>query len=318
MTKSDPAQNDKERFSPENRRRLSGPAIRTFTAIADLWALSPEKRRRLLGYPSRSAYYRWVRKAREHGPFALSVDVLMRISTAFNIHRALGILFATEWDVKEWLHTPHQAQSFGGGPPVDLLASGSLDGIRAVRRFLDGARQGQYMAPNSMDADFQPYADDEFVFHELSIRDAQIAEAVRDNPARAAAERAAKARTEPFRREMTEKAGGMYDQGEVAKLLGISVLDVDEQHQCRKILGVPYAAEVRFPAAQFRHGSAVPGLEAVLANFGDMDPWGQLQLLVTPIKGFTDAPASIFDILTDGVDEAKIARILSLVRGWAA
>jgi hypothetical protein len=33
-----------------------------------------------------------------------------------------------------------------------------------VRRFLDGARGGQYMPPNEIDRDFVPYEDSELVF----------------------------------------------------------------------------------------------------------------------------------------------------------
>ena len=34
----------------------------------------------------------------------------------------------------------------------------------AVRRFLDAARGGLYMAPNAVDAGFTPYDDSEIVF----------------------------------------------------------------------------------------------------------------------------------------------------------
>ncbi len=44
---------DPLRFAPANRRRLSGPALRTFLAIADLWKLNEGQRRLILGYPSR-------------------------------------------------------------------------------------------------------------------------------------------------------------------------------------------------------------------------------------------------------------------------
>jgi hypothetical protein len=45
----------------------------------------------------------------------------------------------------EWLRTPHNAVMFGGLPPLDLVISGSQDGLLSVRRFLDGARRGLYM-----------------------------------------------------------------------------------------------------------------------------------------------------------------------------
>jgi hypothetical protein len=53
---------------------------------------------------------------------------------------------------------------FGGRPPVDLMTSGSQDGLLAVRRFLGGARGGLYMQPNTIDEAFAPYDDAEIVF----------------------------------------------------------------------------------------------------------------------------------------------------------
>jgi hypothetical protein len=155
---------DKSRFLSANRRRLSAPALRTFLAVADLWGLSEEQRLLVLGYPSRSAYYKWSKLAREHGAFTLDVDVLTRISAVLGIHQALGILFPTERLGVEWLRTAHDGVVFGRRPPLDLIISGSQDGLLTVRRFLDGARGGIYMQPNLIDEAFTPYSDSEIVF----------------------------------------------------------------------------------------------------------------------------------------------------------
>lgn len=145
-----------ERFGPANRRRLSAPALRTFVAIADLWGLNEEQRRLVLGYPSRSTYQNWMKQAREHGDVTLDVDALMRLSGVFGIHQALGVLFADAREQLGWLKGPHDAPLFGGQKPLSLITSGSLDGILQVRRFLDAARGGVYMAPNGIDAAFAP------------------------------------------------------------------------------------------------------------------------------------------------------------------
>ena len=160
----EPQRLDSSRFAPANRRRLSAPALRTFLAIADLWGLTEEQRLLILGYPSRSTYHNWCKQAREHGAFTLDVDVLTRISAVLGIHQGLGILFATEQLGVEWLRTPHNALVFGGRPPLELVTSGSQDGLLTVRRFLDGARGGLYMQPNSIDEAFTPYDDTEIVF----------------------------------------------------------------------------------------------------------------------------------------------------------
>jgi hypothetical protein len=155
---------ENSRFAPANRRRLSAPALRTFLAIADLWGLGEQQRLLILGYPSRSTYHNWCRQAREHGAFTLDVDVLTRISAVLGIHQGLGILFPTEQQGIDWLRTPHDAMLFGGRPPLELVTSGSQDGLLTVRRFLDGARGGLYMQPNSIDAAFSPYHESEIVF----------------------------------------------------------------------------------------------------------------------------------------------------------
>lgn len=154
---------DVTRFAPDNRRRLSAPAFRTFLAIADGWRLSEEQRRLVLGYPSRSTYHNWAKLAREQGAFTLDVDVLTRISGVFGIHQALGVLYASEADGVAWLRGAHDAPPFGGRPPLALVTSGAQDGILTVRRFLDAARGGLYMAPNDLDAAFTPYEDKDIV-----------------------------------------------------------------------------------------------------------------------------------------------------------
>ena len=159
-----PQRLENSRFAPANRKRLSPPALRTFLAIADLWGLTEEQRLLVLGYPSRSTYHNWCKQAREHGAFTLDVDVLARISAVLGIHQALGILFPTERLGAEWLRTAHNAVVFGGRPPLDLVTSGSQDGLLSVRRFLDGARGGLYMQPNTIDEAFTPYSDTEIVF----------------------------------------------------------------------------------------------------------------------------------------------------------
>lgn len=160
----DPPAVDRGRFLPENRRRLSPPALRTFLAIAELWSLTEEDRRLILGYPSRSTYHNWAKLAREHGSFTLDADVLTRISAVFGIHQALGVLFGSEAEGVKWLRGPHEATVFGGRPPLALVTSGTQDGLMIVRRFLDAARGGLYMAPNAADAAFVPYGDGELIF----------------------------------------------------------------------------------------------------------------------------------------------------------
>lgn len=159
-----PERLDRSRFMPENRKRLSAPAMRTFLAIADLWGLDEGQRLLILGCPARSTFHKWAKTAREHGEFTLDVDTLTRLSAVFGIHQALGVLHGSEREGIAWLKTPHKAIVFGGRPPLDLVTSGTQDGLLEVRRFLDAARGGIYMEPvEALDRGFKPYRDEDLV-----------------------------------------------------------------------------------------------------------------------------------------------------------
>jgi len=153
-----------DRFDPVNRRRLSAPALRSFAAIADRWGLNEAQRRLVLGYPSRSTYHNWLKIARDQGMITLDVDILTRLSAVLGIHQALGVLFDGEAAQLAWLNGPHAAPLFGGQRPLDLITSGSLDGLMQVRRFLDAARGGIYMPPNAVDAGFAPIRDEDIIW----------------------------------------------------------------------------------------------------------------------------------------------------------
>lgn len=155
---------DRSRFAPDNRKRLSGPGLRSFLAIADLWSLNEEQRRLILGYPARSTYHHWVKQARLREGLTLDGDVLTRISAMLGIHQALGVLFANQGDAVDWLRGPHSAPVFGGQPPLALVTNGAQDGLLLVRRFLDAARGGLYMAPNGIDTGFAPLGDSDIVW----------------------------------------------------------------------------------------------------------------------------------------------------------
>jgi len=155
------------RFDPANRRRLSGPGLRTFLAIADLWGLTEEQRRLILGCPARSTYQAWIKKAREHQDITLSIDVLMRISATLGSYKGLRILFADDDKGVEWLRSPHRAPVFGGAPPIELATRGTQDALLTVRRFIDAACGGLYMVPSSNERDWPPYDDSEIIFNAM-------------------------------------------------------------------------------------------------------------------------------------------------------
>lgn len=137
-------------------------------------------------------------------------------------------------------------------------------------------------------------------------------------PARLEAERAARAKTAHFREELAARAGGMYDRSQVASFLGITPAAIDKQRQRHQLLGVPYGAEIRYPAAQFVDGGPVRHLKTILEAFGNMSPWGQLQLLTTSIDGYGDESKTIFELLAAKPDDGELRQLAALVSGWAA
>lgn len=151
-----------DRFEPDNRRHLGGPAIRTFLNIADEWGLTEEERLKILGFPARSTYFNWVKKARGHETVLLPVDTLLRLSGVLGIYKALGILFEQKADQVGWLRGPHGATLFGNNPPMDLVTSGTPDGIMMVRRYLDAFRGGIFAEPNKA-VDQAPLSEDDIV-----------------------------------------------------------------------------------------------------------------------------------------------------------
>ena len=59
-----PAAAVRVRPEPDARKRLSGPALRTFFRIAPAWQLSVVEQRALLGWPAASTYHKY--KAGDH------------------------------------------------------------------------------------------------------------------------------------------------------------------------------------------------------------------------------------------------------------
>jgi len=136
-----------DRFAAPVRRRLGGPGLRSFLAIAERWGLGEAERMRVLGQPGRSTYFGWLAKARSGVDLTLPVDTLIRISALLGIYQALKILFPDDADAYKWLISDNAGPLFGGQPPMALITSGTQDGMMLVRRHLDAWRGGLFAAP---------------------------------------------------------------------------------------------------------------------------------------------------------------------------
>jgi len=127
--------NPESRADRQQRKRLSGPAIRTFLRLAEAWHMTVGEQIALLGYPGESTYFKY--KAERGG--TLSFDTLTRISLLLGIYKALHILYPDERLADSWIKLPNSNPLFGGKPALELMMSG-IDGLYQVRRLLDGRR----------------------------------------------------------------------------------------------------------------------------------------------------------------------------------
>jgi hypothetical protein len=125
-------------LDPQERQRLSGPAIRTFLNIADTWGLALNEQRALLGWPSESGFYKY--KAGDVA--ALPHDMLTRISLAIGIHQALQTLYPEPGLAARWVKLPNSNPLFGGTTPIDFMTKGGMDGLWQVRRLLESRLHG--------------------------------------------------------------------------------------------------------------------------------------------------------------------------------
>jgi Antitoxin Xre-like helix-turn-helix domain len=118
------------------RRRLSGPALRTFFQIARAWGLTVAQERALLGWPPTSTFHKY--KSGDHG--TQSFDTLTRLSLVLGIYKALQVLYPEGPFADRWVGLPNSHTLFGGRPPLAFMTDGGIDALFQVRRLLDGRR----------------------------------------------------------------------------------------------------------------------------------------------------------------------------------
>lgn len=121
-----------------DRRGLSGPALRTFFSIAEVWRLSVEEQMALLGQTARSTYFKWKKNPNT----VLPKDTLERISYILGIYKALQLLLPDEQAADDWVKRPNAAPLFAGGSALDRMLSGQVADLFVVRQYLDAQRGG--------------------------------------------------------------------------------------------------------------------------------------------------------------------------------
>lgn len=121
-----------------DRKGLSGPALRTFFRIAELWGLSVNEQMTLLGVTGRSTFFNWKKDPNAIVP----KDTLERISYILGIYKALQILLSDEAAADAWVKRPNDAPLFSGQSALSRMLSGQVADLFVVRQYLDAQRGG--------------------------------------------------------------------------------------------------------------------------------------------------------------------------------
>jgi len=122
-----------------DRKGLSGPALKAFFRIAELWNLSNEDQMTLLGVTTPSTFFKWKRDA---DSAKLTKDTMERISYILGIYKALQILLPRPEAADSWIKKPNTATFFGGKSALDRMLSGQVADLYVVRQYLDAQRGG--------------------------------------------------------------------------------------------------------------------------------------------------------------------------------
>ena len=122
-----------------DRKGLSGPALRTFFRIAELWKLSVDDQMALLGLSARSTFFKW----KKNPDTVLPRDTLERISYILGIYKGLQILLPNEQAADAWIKRPNEAPLFAGQSALDRMLSGQVADLFVVRQYVDAQRGGR-------------------------------------------------------------------------------------------------------------------------------------------------------------------------------
>jgi hypothetical protein len=127
--------------SSEDRRRLSGAALKALFNIVKHWQIRDEDARQLLGDISNGAYYQLKQKTGASVK-TLERDRLERISYLIGIFKSLNILYSQRL-ADQWMQLPNSNPIFAGHTPLEYILRGGIPAMDMVRRLLDARRGGR-------------------------------------------------------------------------------------------------------------------------------------------------------------------------------
>jgi Protein of unknown function (DUF2384) len=125
----------------EERRRLSGAALKALFNIVKHWQIRDEDARQLLGGISNGAYYQ-LKQNTGASVRPLEQDRLVRISYLIGIFKSLNILYSQRL-ADQWMQLPNTNPIFAGRTPLDYILRGGTPAMDVVRRLVDARRGGR-------------------------------------------------------------------------------------------------------------------------------------------------------------------------------
>lgn len=100
---------------------------------------------------------------------------------------------------------------------------------------------------------------------------------------------AAKFRGLKRKQKMLETAGGTLTSAQAAEVLGISRQAVDKRRAATQLLALTQGRRgYSYPSFQFEDGKPIPGIEEVLAELKELDPWMQMVFFTSPNERLGD------------------------------
>jgi hypothetical protein len=129
---------DVQRFSrEEDRKRLTGVALKAFRRLAEEWKLSNAEAAALLGV----SVSVWERIKRGVWSGELSQDQLTRVSAVVGIYKGLHLLFVDEM-ASRWPRLTNRGPLFNRATPIEAMIDGGIPIMIEARRYIDAVRGG--------------------------------------------------------------------------------------------------------------------------------------------------------------------------------
>lgn len=121
----------------DDRRRLTGAAVKAVVRLVDAWDSSNAEGAALLGVSTST----WDRIKGGRWDGVLSQDQLTRASALIGVFKGLHLLFADDM-ADRWPRLANRGPIFDRMTPIQAMISGGIPRMLETRQYIDGLRGG--------------------------------------------------------------------------------------------------------------------------------------------------------------------------------